>query len=175
MVLPQEDLRTWHRQVDGTSYVCSTDPGIIQPDRLNAAFASDLLWWAKAMPEASLKKMVENSLCFGLYVEQSGPSGRGPSFEMVGFARVITDHVTFAYLTDVYVLPQHQSKGLGKWLIDCLKELTGSWPELRRLMLLTTEPSTVKLYERTLGAKDVRESSPKIVVMEKIGPTGKSS
>jgi GNAT superfamily N-acetyltransferase len=93
---------------------------------------------------------------------------------MIGFARVITDYTTFGYLTDVYVLEEHQGKGLGKWLLGCLDEILNAWPELRRFLLLTSEPHAVKLYQNTLGAIDVRESSASLIFMEKIGPVGKT-
>jgi GNAT superfamily N-acetyltransferase len=70
---------------------------------------------------------------------------------MIGFGRLITDYVSFAYLTDVYVLPEHQGKGLAKWMMQCLDEILDSWPELRRTLLLTGDPSAVRLYEKTLG------------------------
>lgn len=72
-MLPESELKTWHREVAGVKYVCSTDPKLVQPDALNAAFGSDLLWWAHPLPEALLKRLVEYSLCFGLYVERSEP------------------------------------------------------------------------------------------------------
>lgn len=50
---------------------------------------------------------------------------------MIGAARLITDRVTFGYLTDVYVLEEHQQRGLGKFLMKCLNEVVEGWPELR--------------------------------------------
>lgn len=55
----------------------------------------------------------------------------------VGLARLITDEVSFAYITDVYVLPSHQGKGLGKWLMECVNEELSKWPELRRSLLMS--------------------------------------
>lgn len=56
--------------------------------------------------------------------------------ELIGFARLITDTVTLAYLTDVYILPQWQSQGLGKWLVQCVQEVIESMPYLRRSVAL---------------------------------------
>ncbi|OCT54240.1 putative GNAT family N-acetyltransferase [Cladophialophora carrionii] len=55
---------------------------------------------------------------------------------LIGFARLITDRVTFAYLTDVYTLPEWQGQGLGKWLISCVQEIVEDMPHLRRSMCI---------------------------------------
>lgn len=64
---------------------------------------------------------------------------------------MVTDEVSFAYLTDVYVKPEYQGKGLGKWLIECVDEVLSSWPDLRRAMLVTGKGA--KVYEEILGMK----------------------
>jgi len=92
---------------------------------------------------------------------------------MIGFGRVITDYVSFAYLTDVYILAEHQGKGLGKWMMECLNEILRSWPGLRRTLLLTGDPNAVRLYERTLGMEVVQPGG-KLVFMQKAGPAGPS-
>jgi GNAT superfamily N-acetyltransferase len=71
------------------------------------------------VPEDVVRRSVENSLVFGVY--------RGE--EQVGFARVVTDYATFAYLADVFVLEAHRGRGVGKWLI----EVVLSHPDLRGL------------------------------------------
>jgi GNAT superfamily N-acetyltransferase len=68
---------------------------------------------------------------------------------------VVTDNVTFAYLTDVYVGPEHQGKGLGRWMMECLHEIINGWTDLRRFMFITS--NTMDLYRKTLGAKDWNE------------------
>jgi len=89
---------------------------------------------------------------------------------MIGFARIVTDYVTFGYLTDVYVLEEHQRKGLGKWMMECLSEILDEWPLLRRFMLLTHSPAAGKIYERTLGACEWSESpSSKLTLLERRG------
>jgi GNAT superfamily N-acetyltransferase len=80
--------------------------------------------------------------------------GQG-SPKQIGLVRVITDDVTFGYLTDVYVLPEYQGKGLGRWIIECLDEVIKGWPHLRRFMFLTS--GSMDLYRKTLGAKDFNE------------------
>lgn len=89
---------------------------------------------------------------------------------MVGFARLVTDHVTFAYVTDVYVVEAHRGRGLGAWMMRCLDEVIDGWPHLRRCMLLTGghDPAAGRLYEQTLGMRVVDEGSG-LVVMQKLG------
>ncbi len=89
-------------------YVVSSDPKRLDPRAVKAYL--DVSYWAKGRPLAVVAKSLKNSHCFGLYC------GR----EQVGLARVITDYATFAYLGDVYIRPDHQGKGLGKWLISCV-------------------------------------------------------
>ncbi|KAL2162093.1 hypothetical protein VTH06DRAFT_7878 [Thermothelomyces fergusii] len=181
---PPEEIRTWTRRLpDNSTYTISTDPSLIQLDAINAAFDTDMVYWTKPLPLPTLKRCVEQSLCFGLYFhgqedgEEASPStnakdtaeqrpdsaqggaaarARERRGEMVGLARAVTDYGTFAYLTDVYVLRPHQGRGLGRWLVACLDEVLGSWPALRRCMLLTRDEAAVRLYAAALGARVVR-------------------
>lgn len=73
----------------------------------------------------------------------------------------------------MYVLEEHQRKGLGTWLANCINEVICQWPELRGFLLLTSDPHAIKLYAKTLGAKDIRESAPKLILMEKPGTRGR--
>ena len=87
------------------------------------------------MPRATLEKGIRNSLCFGAYA-----GGR-----QVGFARAITDRATFAYLADVFVVPEHRSEGVAKMLMESViahPDLQG----LRRMLLATRDAHT--LYAR---------------------------
>ena len=65
-------------------------------------------YWAKDRTEEIISKAIKNSLCFGLYEAD----------QQVGFARLVTDCATFAYLCDVFILKNYQGRGLGKWLIE---------------------------------------------------------
>ncbi|KAH6842940.1 hypothetical protein B0I37DRAFT_448331 [Chaetomium sp. MPI-CAGE-AT-0009] len=143
--------RTWTREVSGTTYTISTDSSLIQLEALNAAFASDMIYWTKSHSLDALQRCVEQSLCFGLYT----PEGENQQ-AMVGFARLVTDYTTFGYLTDVYVVPAHQGRGLGKWLVRCLDEVLDGWPDLRRCLLLTRDEAAVRMYRDALGAKVMR-------------------
>ncbi|SHO54601.1 acetyltransferase [Vibrio quintilis] len=83
-----------------------------------------------------MQKAIANSLCFGVYKD---------SGEQVGFARMITDKATFAYLSDVFISETHRGAGLSKWLIHEIvshPELQG----LRRIVLATSDAHG--LYEQ---------------------------
>ena len=68
-------------------------------------------YWAKGIPREVVARSVENALCFGIY------DGEGAQ---IGFARVISDFATIAYVGDVFVLETHRGRGLGKWLMQCI-------------------------------------------------------
>jgi len=92
-------------------------------------------YWAKGIPRRLIEKMIKHSLCFGVYQRRT----------QVGFARVISDFTTFAYLADVFVLPEHRGKGLSKALVATVlahPDLQG----LRRWMLVTLDAQG--LYEQ---------------------------
>jgi GNAT superfamily N-acetyltransferase len=89
-------------------------------------FLSQESYWAKNRTLEQTLTAIENSLCFGVY------RGR----EQVGFARVITDKATFAYIGDVFILNEHRGNGLSKWLMEIIvaqPDLQG----LRRWLLAT--------------------------------------
>ncbi|MBS7563227.1 GNAT family N-acetyltransferase [Mucilaginibacter sp. Bleaf8] len=76
-------------------------------------------YWATGMSAERLNKAIQNSLCFGIYHDK----------QQCGFARVVTDMATFAYLCDVFVLKNYRGMGLSKWLIQTIRE----HPELKGL------------------------------------------
>lgn len=73
-------------------------------------FLSHKSYWAQGRSLEVIKRGIENSLNFGIYQEG----------KQVGFARVVTDYATFAWLADVFVLEEHRGQGLGKWLIEVM-------------------------------------------------------
>lgn len=106
-------------------YLLSDDPDLLQEEVIHH-YLSQESYWAKGVPLVTVQQMIAGSVCMGLYHGDN----------QAGFARVITDQVTFAYLADVFVLPSHQGKGLGKALVAALQEhpvLQG----LRRWLLVT--------------------------------------
>ncbi len=114
------------------NYTISTDK-----TRLDTVAIHDYLsnesYWAKGRSMEAVLRSIDHSLCFGLYF------GR----VQVGFARVISDFTTFAYLADVYILEGHRGKGHAKWMLETIM----SYPQLqglRRFMLATKDAH--KLY-----------------------------
>ena len=69
-MLPADQLRSWTRQIGDTTYVCTTDPKSVDPEALNSAFDSDIMWWAKASPKDQLERMIEHSLCLSISVQR---------------------------------------------------------------------------------------------------------
>jgi GNAT superfamily N-acetyltransferase len=114
-------------------YEISTDPA-----RINVVLVHEFLtnsYWAKGISSETAKKSIENSICFGVYF------GR----QQVGFARIISDLATFAYLADVFIVPDYRGRGLSRWLLQCIvghSDLHG----LRRWMLATKDAHG--LYEK---------------------------
>jgi len=111
-------------------YLITTDPARVDLGVVHG-FLRDC-YWAKDIPFDVARRSIEHALNFSLWHEP----GAGPEARQVGFARVITDHATFAYLGDVFVLEAHRGRGLSKWLMRVIVE----HPELqgfRRWVLLT--------------------------------------
>lgn len=122
----------FERRRDG--FTITTDPQAFDIDAIHE-FLSEKAYWCLGIPRPVLEKAIERSLCFGLL--------EGP--RQVGFARVVTDRATFAWLCDVYVIESHRGRGLGDWLIASLLE----HPDLRSLrrMVLATRDAHA-LYRR---------------------------
>jgi GNAT superfamily N-acetyltransferase len=113
-------------QRDG--YWISTDPQRLDLKAIHD-FLSNRAYWATGRSMETVRKSVANSLCFGVYA----PDGR-----QVGFARVVTDYATFAWLCDVYIEAGERGKGLGKRLVESVvahPELQG----LRNFILATRD------------------------------------
>jgi GNAT superfamily N-acetyltransferase len=116
----------WRR--DG--FRISTDPAQLDLEALHAYLSRS--YWAAGIPREVVERSVRHSLCFGLYDEKEAPP------RQVGFARVVSDLATFAYLGDVFVLEAYRGRGLSKWLMECIRrhpELQG----LRRWSLATRD------------------------------------
>lgn len=154
--------RTWNR--DNSDFFISTDPSLLSIEAVNAAYARDFLYWVKPFAEDVLRQMLYGSMSFGVYKRKSSPeSQREPETpsaddtEQIGLARMVTDGVTFGYLTDVYVLPEYQGHGLGRWLIECVSEVFSkeNMPYLRRNMLLTSNDEMQQFYAKIMGMKMV--------------------
>src|SRR5438034_1920616 len=114
-------------------YTITTDRRRLDVAAIHAFLTSS--YWSPGVPLAVVERAILNSLPFGLLHGE----------QQVGFARVVTDKATFAYLADVYVLEAHRGKGLSKWLLQVVQaheDLQG----LRRFMLATKDAHG--LYEQ---------------------------
>lgn len=115
------------------NYTISTDKTWLQIDFIHNYLGHS--YWAEDIPLDVVKKSVEGSMCFGIYIDR----------KQIGFARVVTDAATFAYLADVFVDKQYRGKKLSKWLMEVIvshPDLQG----LRRFMLATRDAHG--LYEQ---------------------------
>lgn len=136
--------------VPATGIVLSDDSAWLPLDQIYG-FLSQETHWARGLPRAVFDRSIANSLAFAAYRRNDD----GKHGDLVGFARVISDHATFAYLCDVFVLPAWRGKGVSHALMQFMRE----HPELqglRRTVLVTTEADW--LY-RKHGFTDVPGSS----------------
>jgi N-acetylglutamate synthase-like GNAT family acetyltransferase len=115
----------YQRTRDG--YLISTDVDRLEIDTIHRFLVR--AYWSTGIPRKTLERAIRYSLPFGLYAADGG---------QCGFARVTSDFAVFALLSDVFVLPQHRWRGLGKWLVEAAlghPDLQG----LRRWLLATAD------------------------------------
>lgn len=111
------------------NFLLSTDKEYLQYERIHEFLTG--AYWCEEIPLAVVTKAVQGSLCFGLY--DAAKNNR-----QIGFARVVTDSATFAWLCDVYIEKEYRGQGLSKWMMDCVL----SYPALqglRRICLATKD------------------------------------
>jgi len=133
-------------------YRISLDPGELQLDVIHGYLTRS--YWSPGIPRDTVARAAANSLVAGAY---------GPDGAQVGFARLATDHATFGYLADVFVLEPHRGKGLSTAMVKALMDL----PEVRgfrRLLLATRDAHGV--YER-LGWSRITDATPFMQVLRK--------
>ncbi len=127
-------------------YEAAKDEFIISTNKskLNVQFIHNYLsnesYWAKNIPVETVQQSIDGSCCFGLYVNENDLSApqNFETLRQVGFARVVTDHATFGYLADVFIIETFRGKGLSKWMMEMIMghpNLQG----LRRWMLATKD------------------------------------
>src|SRR4051812_2073925 len=90
-------------------FLISTDKSRLQLETIQT-FLSSEAYWAHSRTLEQTRRAVENSLCFGVYEHD----------RQIGFARVVSDFATFAYLGDVFVLREYRGRGLSKWLMEMI-------------------------------------------------------
>jgi GNAT superfamily N-acetyltransferase len=108
-------------------FLISSDCGRLDLDVIHGFLTN--CYWAKGIPRKVVVGSIEHSLCFGVY------DGNGAQ---VGFARVVSDFATVAYLGDVFVLESHRGRGLSKWMMECIMQHP-ALQNLRRWILLTRD------------------------------------
>lgn len=115
-------------------YLFSTDK-----QKLNIPFIhqwlSEKSYWAQGIPEPVVTQSINNSLTFGIF--KNG--------EQVGFARMVTDYATFAYLADVFIAEPHRKTGLSKHLMNFIFQVP-EFAGMRRIILATLDAHS--LYEK---------------------------
>ena len=122
----QTDPSVQEREFRKGAFTVSTDRERIDLDVVHGFLTE--CYWSKGIPREVVARSIENSLCFGVYEEG----------KQIGFARVISDYATYAYIGDVFVLEPFRGRGLGKWLMECIMQhprLQG----LRRWSLVTSD------------------------------------
>lgn len=110
-------------------------------------------YWSKGISLEKVEKAISNSYCFGLFLKD----------EQIGFARVITDFISLAYLLDVFILEKYQNKGFGKILLESVfndKNLSG----IKKWMLATKD---AQLLYKKYGFEIIDNSSNKYMIKEK--------
>ena len=120
-------------EVQRDGFTISTDPARLDVDAICSFLARS--YWANERPRETTQRAIEHSHCFGVYDGE----------QQVGFARVVTDCATFAWLADVFIAEEYRGRGLGKWLV----EVVLSHPELQsvpRWFLATRDAH--ELYRR---------------------------
>ena len=122
--LVNSEAVTEHRRGE---FLISTDRERLSLDVIHGFLTK--CYWAEGIPRETVSRSIEHSLCFGIY-EGSGAQ--------VGFARVVSDFTTVAYLGDVFVLESHRGLGLSKWLMECIVKHP-ALQNLRRWILLTRD------------------------------------
>lgn len=118
----------WTTENPVEGYELSTDPARLDIAAMHAYLSRS--YWSPGIPLEVVERAARNSLCFAVYEKAGG--------KQVGLTRVVTDHATFAYLCDVYVLEEHRGRGLSKWMMRAVMAhpaLAGA----RRAMLATRD------------------------------------
>lgn len=106
-------------------YTISTDRSRLDLELIHRFLAREF-WDSAGIPRDVVERSIEHSICFGVHEGE----------RQIGFARVVTDRATFAFISDDFIVESHRGRGLGKWLMQCVlshPDLQG----LRRILLVT--------------------------------------
>jgi GNAT superfamily N-acetyltransferase len=134
MINQQFPSQTWQQ----AGFLISTDPAKFEA-RVIHRYLSEESYWSAGVSLAEVQRRIQYALCFGVYACAETADTQ------IGFARVISDFTSFAYLCDLFILPEYQNSGLGQWLMSCIL----AHPELQTIRRWTLYTSTAhKLYAR---------------------------
>lgn len=114
-------------------FTVSTDKEKFNIDMIHSFLTNS--YWAEGISREIIRRSIEGSLCFGVFEND----------RQVGFARMITDKATFAYLADVFIIKEYRGLGLSKWLMEVIMSHPGL-QGLRRMMLATKDAH--ELYKK---------------------------
>jgi GNAT superfamily N-acetyltransferase len=118
----------------------TTDPARLDIETVHGFLTRS--YWAEGIPREVVERSIRHSICFGAFEGD----------RQVGFARVISDRATFAYVADVFVLPGHRGRSIGKRLMACIT----SHPELQNLRLWTLFTRDAHGLYRQHGFREAR-------------------
>lgn len=138
------ETKEWRCTVGEQDFLIST-ARTLPHDFVQQAFDNPATYWAKPITAENMETLLNNSCTLGLYRVQN--EVRTP----IGMARIVTDYVTLAYLTDVYLVEEYRNFGLGKWMVHCCRQIALDIPDLRFFILLTGSEQAQRMYKRELG------------------------
>ena len=115
-----------HTTLTRDGYTLSADPARLDLDVIYGFLTN--CYWSRGIPREVVARSIENSLCFGVY----------EGTKQVGFARVISDFATYAYIGDVFILQSHRGRGLSQWMMECIMNHP-KLQKLRRWTLVTRD------------------------------------
>lgn len=133
-----------HREWRDGPYEISTDRARLDVELIHR-FLSREFWDTAGIPRDRVERSIQHSLCFGVFDGE----------RQVGFARVVTDRATFAFVSDDFIVESHRRRGLARWLMQCIlahPDLQG----LRRIMLVTHDGAT-----RAVRGRSPRAGAPR--------------
>lgn len=133
-------LQIAEREYRRDNFLISTDPARLDLDTIHGYLTRS--WWAAGVSKETVERSCRASLCFGVY----------DGSRQVGFARVISDFATYAYLCDDFILEQYQGRGLGRWLMESIL----GHPDLQGLRRLTLIAQDARIYGK-FGFKPLQE------------------
>jgi N-acetylglutamate synthase-like GNAT family acetyltransferase len=130
-------MASWEK--DG--FILNTDKQYLDTDEIHHFLSVDS-YWAKGITMEKVKKSIEkSSICFGMY--EGDPVKE--KAKQIGFVRAVTDFVRFAWIMDVFVLPEYRGRGLSKWMMETMVEQS-ELKDVRKMMLCTYDAHG--LYEQ---------------------------